>query len=134
MKLLAILAIAVVAWWAATTFALPSDAHALTEADARDFTNRLIELTDDVDVVTFCDEFAADHTMCERSLAEYGSQPEVVSAWSRADLSVEPSHSGSMIVTFTRADGTSSAIEVLREEDEIRAVNPVFWAERTIVG
>lgn len=39
-----------------------------------------------------------------------------------------------MIVTLQREDGAASAIEVLLDEGEIRAVDPVFWVERTIVG
>lgn len=72
--------------------------------------------------------------MCESSLRKYGSRPETVSAWSNVMLAVEPSHSGSMIVSLQREDGAISTIEVLMIEGEVRAVDPVFWVERTIVG
>lgn len=106
----------------------------LTDKSAEDFVQSLIEQSSDLDPNSFCAAYAANLTMCEGSLRKYGSQPEIVTAWSDVVLAVEPSHSGSMIVTLQREDGAASAIEVLLDEGEIRAVDPVFWVERTIVG
>lgn len=108
--------------------------QAVTEAEALDFTARLIDATDDPDTVTFCDQFASNRTMCERSLSEFGAQSRVVADWSVADLSMRETHSGTQVVTFTRPDGAQSEIEVLRDGGEIRAVDPVYWAPRSIVG
>lgn len=144
MRSVAILAIAIAALGAVSTTGAPStsldasvvtgDSAAITEAEAREFTELLIEATDSMDPVSFCDQFAANLSMCERSLSDVGTQSTVISDWSRAELSIEQTHSGSHIVTFTRGDGAQSSIEVLSSGAEIRAVDPVFWAVRTIVG
>lgn len=108
--------------------------EAITQAEAVVFTERLIDAAATDRSVSFCEQFAANRTMCERSLLAGGSAGVDLTAWSSAELSVRASHSGSAIVTLDGPDGTVSEIEVLRDGSDFRAVDPVFWVERTIVG
>jgi hypothetical protein len=108
--------------------------RAVTDAQALAFTESLIDTALVDSSSSFCEQFAANQTMCENSLVD-GAQSRIdVTAWRSAELSARTSHSGSIIVTLHREDGATSAIEVVIDAGDVRAVDPVFWVERTIVG
>ena len=86
----------------------------------------------------FCETFASDMTMCETSLAEADDAGSTPSLAGTPDIEYERIWSGSVVVTVSinAPDGThfASQLELLVENGDVRAVDPVFWVERTIVG
>jgi long-subunit fatty acid transport protein len=108
--------------------------RAVTDAEALAFTESLIDAALVDSSPSFCEQFAANQRMCESSLVDGAESRIDITAWRSAELSARTSHSGSIIVTLHRDDGATSAIEVLIDAGNVRAVDPVFWVERTIVG
>lgn len=86
----------------------------------------------------FCGTFASDLTECEASLAEASRTGYTPVLSGSPELDYEQIWSGSVVVTVRaeRPNGSpfASQLELLVEDGAIRAVDPVYWVERTIAG
>ena len=117
-----------------------ASASSLTEREAMEATNRTLEVAPRLltqgEQDQLCRELAADVTMCRDSL---GSSTESPADSPTPTVSYEQLTTGSWVATVkgTLSNGAefTSQIELVRHEGgTVRAVDPIYWVERTVSG
>jgi hypothetical protein len=112
----------------------------VTEVDATDYFEQLMDgaasFMSGGEDAEFCESWASDRSFCAMSLETWRRDDSPRVDPSTVSFTIDELDTGTQRVKvdgqFTDGTRFSSAIEIVQDEGEVRAVDPVYWVSRTI--